>query len=104
MIKKTVSFIQFNKISYLKIRLFSFLISLSGLLLTSNIYANQTVLLDANGIPLSDEVLLLLSSGSKQLDQSKKSKTVKEKKSKSKKKAKKKNSSNPLLEEEQCAI
>ena len=41
----------------------------AGILLSANLQAKQTVLLDANGVPLSDEMLLLLSSGSSKLNQ-----------------------------------
>ncbi|KAG1658148.1 Sex-determining protein fem-1 [Nymphon striatum] len=74
---------------------------LSGIILSSTATAQQTVLLDANGEPISDEVLMLLSSSSGRLNPPKPSKKVVEKaeKSKAPKKPKRnKPPSNPLLE------
>ena len=87
----------------------------ASLLFSFNANANQTVLLDANGVPISDEVLLLLSSGSSKLDQRNKpskSKTAVVESNKDSKAAtqssksniklikRPKRPSNPLLEEE----
>ncbi len=85
-----------------------------GFIFSPYSHANQTVLLDANGVPLSDEVLLLLSSGSSKLNQSKKPSTSKTAKTPSNKEAdndaapksniklikRPKRPRNPLLEEE----
>ncbi len=86
-----------------------------AVLFSLNAHAKQNVLLDANGIPLTDEVLLLLSSGTEKFDQrnqtkkpisnsSKKSSTDETKLESSKSNIKlikrPKRQSNPLLEEE----
>lgn len=84
-----------------------------GVLFSSNIQAQQTVLLDANGVPLSDEMLLLLSTANGKISQKKQStvlpSTLNSKKTTSDKKANKSNiklikrpkrPANPLLEEE----
>lgn len=85
----------------------------SGFIFSSYSQANQTVLLDANGVPLSDEVLLLLSSGSNKFNQKKKPSSPQPAKASIDKKAtgaapksniklikRPKRARNPLLEEE----
>jgi len=77
------------------------LLILSGIILSSNAVAKQTVLLDANGQPLSDEVLMLLSLSSGRLNTTKPAKKITkevEVKNASKKPKRNKPLSNPLLE------
>ena len=74
MIKQAVSYTLIKRMLSVN-NLKSTIILLLSMFFSANIHANQTILLDANGVPLSDEVLLLLSSGSKELIQKKPSKT-----------------------------
>ena len=77
------------------------LLILSGIILSSNAIAKQTVLLDANGQPLTDEVLMLLSSSSGRLNATKADKKITEKvesKKATQKPKRNKPPSNPLLE------
>jgi len=105
-----VTLILFNKILGIKNVKRSVLFAV-GFLISLNLHANQTVLLDANGIPLSDEVLLLLSTGTTKTPQNKATESslpekalieTKQPKRKSNIKLIKrpKRPSNPLLEEE----
>lgn len=72
--KQAVVFTLLNKLS-IATKVTSAMLLMVGVLFSFNVQAQQTVLLDANGIPLSDEVLLLLSSSSGTFDQREKSKT-----------------------------
>ncbi len=58
-------------------RMFISTLLVSSALISTSIQAQQNILLDANGVPLSNDMLLLLSSGAEKFDQrNKPSKTV----------------------------
>ena len=92
-------------------RLFIIPLLITGALFGANVHAQQNILLDSNGVPLTDEMLLLLSSGSEKFDQrnqpsqssldvASKSKNSGASKSNIKLINKPKRPPNPLLEEE----
>jgi len=90
-----------NKYNTLSTIFHGALLILSGIVLSSSATAKQTALLDANGLPLSDEVLMLLSSGSGTFKSSKNSKKIDDKqdiKDFPKKPKRNKPASNPVLE------
>ena len=90
-----------NKYNTLSTIIHGALLILSGIVLSSSANAKQTALLDANGQPLSDEVLMLLSSGSDTFKSSKNSKKIDDKqdvKALPKKPKRNKPASNPVLE------
>ena len=87
----------------------TFTLLIAGVLFSLNAQAQQNILLDANGVPLTNEMLLLLSSGSEKFEQknkktitksSDKETTLEPKKSNIKLITRAKRPPNPLLEEE----
>lgn len=94
--KQAVSVVLLERISN-RINLKIFTLLVSGLLVIPSAQSNQTDFLDSNGIPLTDEFLMSLTSSSENFDQNIKSEDSSEK---NLSKTKKKSIPNAVLEEE----